>query len=52
MAAHTPAEFATFMSQLKETNATLSFYSDFPKISQKVAEIEISLNSLNYLLGK
>lgn len=52
MAAHTPEEFATFMSQLKETNATLSFYSDFPKISKKVAEIEISLNSLNYLLGK
>lgn len=52
MAAHTTAEFATFMSQLKETNATLSFYSDFPKISKKVAEIEISLNSLNYLLGK
>ncbi len=44
--------FETFLSQLKETNVDLAFYSDFDKIEHKVAEIEISLNSLNYLLGK
>ena len=50
--AHTKDEFETFMSQLKETNATLSFYSDFRKIAKNVSDIAISLNMLNYLLGK
>ena len=40
------------MSQLKETNATLAFYSDFKKISKHVNDIAISLNALNYLIGK
>lgn len=40
------------MSQLKETNATLAFYSDFKKIAKNVDEIAISLNMLNFLLGK
>ena len=40
------------MSQLRETNATLDFYCDFPKIAKNVADIEISLNTLNYLIGK
>ena len=40
------------MSQLRETNATLDFYCDFPKIARNVADIEISLNTLNYLIGK
>lgn len=40
------------MSQLRETNATLDFYCDFPKIACNVADIEISLNTLNYLIGK
>lgn len=44
--------FDTFMSQLKATNATLSFYADFPKIAQNVQEVAISLTMLNYLLGK
>lgn len=52
MVLRTLKDFETFMSQLKETNATLSFYSDFTKIAEKVADIEISLNSLNYLIGK
>src|SRR5574344_723635 len=52
MAAHTKQQFDKFMSQLKETNATLAFYSDFDKISTNVAEIEINLNMRNYLLGK
>ena len=52
MAAHTTEQFNLFMSQLRETNATLDFYCDFPKIAKNVADIEISLNILNYLIGK
>ena len=52
MAAHTTEQFNLFMSQLRETNATLDFYCDFPKIAKNVADIEISLNTLNYLIGK
>ena len=40
------------MSQLQETNQTLDFYSDFNKIRNNVNEIALSLNSLNFLLGK
>ena len=52
MSAHTEAEFKTFMSQLSETNATLSYWTDFAKVKDNVASIEIKLNTLNYLLGK
>ena len=52
MAAHTKEQFDLFISQLRETNATLDFYCDFPKITKNVADIEISLNTLNYLIGK
>lgn len=45
-------DFDLFMSQLYETNATLDFYCDFEKIYKNVDEIAISLNTLNYLLGK
>ena len=44
--------FDLFMSQLQETNQTLDFFCDFEKISANVAEVEMSLNTLNYLLGK
>ena len=44
--------FNLFMSQLQETNQTLDFFCDFDKISTNVADVEISLNSLNYLIGK
>lgn len=40
------------MSQLHETNQTLDFFCDFNKISANVAEVEMSLNMLNYLIGK
>ena len=40
------------MSQLQETNQTLDFFCDFEKISANVAEVEMSLNTLNYLIGK
>lgn len=52
MAAHTEEQFEKFMSQLQETNATLGFYSDFTKISKNVADIAISLNMLNFLIGQ
>ena len=49
---HTKEEFAIFMSQLKETNATLDFYCDFKKINKNVDAIAIKLNQLNYLIGQ
>lgn len=51
MPAHTPEEFSRFMSQLKETNQHLNFFSDFDKISQNVDQIRLSLCMLNSLLG-
>ena len=47
MNAHTEDEFRTFMSQLSETNATLSYWTDFTKVKSNVASIEIKLNTLN-----
>ncbi len=44
--------FCRFLSELKETNATLGFYSDFEKIESNVSDIAYSLNILNYLIGK
>lgn len=46
------AKFDIFLSQLKETNATLGFFTDFPKASSSVAKIAVKLNQLNFLLGK
>lgn len=51
MAAHTPVEFATFMSQLKETNQTLDFFCDFDKIHDNVEDFKLSLCMLNSLIG-
>lgn len=45
-------DFALFMSQMKETNQTLNFFCDFGKISANVADVEMSLNTLNYLIGR
>ena len=45
-------DFNKFMSQLQETNQTLDFFCDFDKISANIAEVEMSLNTLNYLIGK
>lgn len=49
---HSDKEFNIFLSQLKETNATLNFFCDFNKISDNVSNIELKLNQLNYLIGK
>ena len=51
MVAHTPAEFTTFMSQLKETNQSLGFFCDFDKIHSNVDNIRLSLCMLNSLIG-
>ncbi len=45
-------DFNLFMSQLQETNQTLDFFCDFDKISANVEDVEMSLNTLNYLIGK
>ena len=45
-------DFKTFMSQLQETNQSLDFFCDFDKISANFSEVEMSLNTLNYLIGK
>lgn len=45
-------DFNLFMSQLQETNQTLDFFCDFDKISANVSDVEMSLNTLNYLIGK
>lgn len=52
MNVHMEEQFNTFLSQLSETNATLSFWTDFDKIKRNMASVEIKLNTLNYLLGK
>lgn len=52
MKTHTLDGFEGFMSQLKETNNTLSFFCDFDKIRRNVGEVMIDLNTLNYLVGK
>lgn len=44
--------FNVFLSQLKETNSTLDFFTDFKKVSSNVSKVSIKLNQLNYLLGK
>lgn len=44
-------DFATFMSQLQETNQTLDFFCDFDKISNNVDDIKLSLCMLNSLIG-
>lgn len=49
---HTKEQFDIFMSQLKETNATLDFFCDFKKINSNVETIAIKLNQLNYLMGQ
>ncbi len=49
---HTKEQFDIFMSQLKETNATLDFYCNFKKINNNVEAIAIKLNQLNYLIGQ
>ena len=50
--AHTIQEFQIFISQLLETNAGLDFWVDFPQVAANVADVEISLNALNFLIGK
>lgn len=52
MNVHTKKQFDVFMSQLKETNATLGFYCDFEKINTNVDAISLKLNQLNYLIGQ
>lgn len=52
MKEHTTEQFNLFLSQLKDTNATLDFFCDFEKIHQNVDNISLKLNQLNYLIGR
>ena len=45
-------DFSLFMDQLQKTNQTLDFFCDFDKISANVSQVEMSLNTLNYLIGR
>ena len=45
-------KFDVSLSQLKETNATLGFFTDFSKAYSSVEKIAVKLNQLNFLLGK
>jgi DpnII restriction endonuclease. len=50
---HTEAEvFDYFMDNLKDTIRTYDFFVAWDKISENVSQIEVSLNILNYLIGK
>lgn len=44
--------FELFLSQLKDTNATLDYFVDFEKVKKNIDKISLKLNQLNYLLGK
>ena len=44
--------FDRFIQQLAESNATLDYFTDFPKIRNHLAPMAIKLNQLNYLLGQ
>lgn len=44
--------FEVFMKTLRDTNRTLDFYVDWQKCLKNRDEITISLNHLNFLLGK
>ena len=48
----TKTNFDIFLSQLKETNATLDYFVDFEKVKNNVNKVSLKLNQLNYLLGK
>ena len=37
-------DFDVFFSQLKETNATFDFYTDFKTVIQNTSKIEMQLN--------
>lgn len=43
-------KFDVFLSQLKETNATLGFFTDFSKAYSNVANIAVKLISLIFFL--
>jgi len=44
--------FKKFLDTLSDTNASLNSFTDFSKVRENTAKIEIKLNQLNYLIGK
>ena len=52
MAAHTEEQFIQFMSELRKTNQTLSYYFvDFEKVKANVNHVKMNLNLLNSLVN-
>ena len=52
MAAHTEEQFIQFMSELRKTNQTLSYYFvDFEKVKANVNNVKMNLNLLNSLVN-
>ena len=50
---HTEAEvFDYFMDNLKDTISSYDYFVAWNKISENISQIEVSLNILNYLIGK
>lgn len=45
-------QFTLFMNSLSPTNRTPQYYVNWEKVESKTREIEISLHTLNYLIGK
>ncbi|HBX44887.1 type II restriction endonuclease [Limibacterium fermenti] len=45
-------QFKLFLSQLSETNATLSSFTNFDKVRGNINKISLKLYQLNYLIGK
>ena len=45
-------DFQEFLDTLSETNTSLNYFTDFSKVRENTAKIEIKLNQLNYLIGK
>lgn len=52
MMIHTKDNFQSFLDNLAETNATLSYFTDFDKVTSNVSKIAMRLNQLNFLIGK
>lgn len=45
-------KFDDFLKSLKQTNATLGYFTDFKKCEDNMHSISIKLHTLNFLLNK
>lgn len=47
----TNRDFATWLATMKDSIATWTYYTDFPKVYENVKKIKVELNILNSLIG-